>query len=128
MLARALEHPLEQAAQLLARTCERLLAGRVAHQDVLQHAVACLELERPFEKVPERGPPVGLEGGGLGDRDELADASLEDRLDERLARREMPVERADPDSGATSDLLERGLDPVLGERLADARSRPSSPR
>ena len=48
----------------------------------------------------------------------LADAPLEDRLDERVARREVPVERADADARAARDLLERGLDAPLGEHLA----------
>ena len=70
---------------------------------------------------PSAAPAVGLGRGRLGDRDELADATLEDRLDERLARREMPVERADPETGAARDLLERGVDSLLGEHLARRR-------
>jgi hypothetical protein len=41
-----------------------------------------------------------------------------DRLEQVLARREMAVQRADPDLGAARDVLERGGGAVGGERLA----------
>ena len=42
--------------------------------------------------------------------EELADPLREDRLDERLAGREVPVEGADAEPGPAGDLVERGLD------------------
>ena len=43
---------------------------------------------------------------------------LVDHLDQRLARREVPVERPDPDPGPAGDLLERRLRALLREDLA----------
>ncbi len=118
LLARALEDLLEQLRDLLPRALDPAGARRRAQEDVLEQAVAGLDLERLLEVAHESLPAVGLGGGGLGDRDELADAPLEDGLDECVARREVPVERAGADARAPRDLLERGLDAPLGEHLA----------
>ena len=93
-------------------------AGRRAQQDVLEQAVAGLDLEDPLEQADEREPAVGLGRGRLGERHELAEPPLEDGLHERVARREVPVERADADARAPGDLLERRLDAAFGEDLA----------
>ena len=37
------------------------------------------------------------------------------RLEQRLARREMPVERADADAGSSGDRLEAGVGPARAE-------------
>ena len=56
--------------------------------------------------------------GLLGGREHLVDVLGEDHLDERLARREVAVERPDPDARAAGDLLERRVRALLGEDLA----------
>ena len=119
---RALEHLLEQAAQLGSRAAPtRPLPGGERQKHVLEHAVARLHLEHLLEEAREREPARRAPRGRLGDRDEVADAALEDGLDERVARREVAVERADADARAASDLLERRLDAALGEDLARRR-------
>lgn len=47
---------------------------------------------------------------------QLGELRLEDRLDQRFARREMPVERSDTDSGVAGDGLQRDLLAVTDER------------
>ena len=41
---------------------------------------------------------------------------LEDGVDQRVLRREAPVERSHPDSCPAGDLLDAGIEPELGER------------
>src|SRR5207302_11511472 len=107
--------------ELLAGGCKLAGAGEIAHEGVFQHVVGGLELQRPLEEEHERAPAVRLGRRGLGDGDQLAEAALEDRLDERFARAEVAVERADADPGPPRDLLERRLDASLGEDLARSR-------
>jgi hypothetical protein len=47
---RALQHPLEQLAQLGSRALDALRAGRGTPQHVLEHAIARLQLEHLLEK------------------------------------------------------------------------------
>ena len=93
-------------------------AARLAQERRPQRQVPGLELEHPLE---EGGQPVpGVLGGRrlLGKRDDLADVLGVDRLDERLARGEVTVERADADPGTARDLLECAVGAVLGEDFA----------
>ena len=117
LLPGALERPLEDRPELLACAREPALAWRVAHQHVLQHAIACLELERPFEHEDDRLPRVRLGLRCLAECDELADPALEDRLDERLPTREVAIEGPDPEPGPPGDLFERGVHAPFGEHL-----------
>jgi len=109
LLTGALENLLEQPAQLLPGAHEVTGAGRMVHERVLEHAIAGLQLQRLFEEADESLPAVGLGRCRLGDRSKLADSTFEDRLDECLARCEVPVERADADTGSPRDFLERSL-------------------
>ena len=117
MLARAAEHLFEEEAHLLPRAGEAPGARRIPHENLLEHAVTGLQLEHSFKEADEGLPGVGLVGGAPRDRDELGDALFEDRLDECLPGCEVAVERADTDAGAARDLLERSIDPALGEHL-----------
>jgi hypothetical protein len=53
----------------------------------------------------------------LGQRDELADALLEERLDEQLLLREAAIDGAHPHAGVLGDVVHGDGQPALGERL-----------
>ena len=83
--------------------CERALRGREAD-----------ELAQPRdERVP--GLEVGKAGGRAADGLDLVEV---DGLEQMLARREVPVERADADLRPPGDVLERRRAAVCRERLA----------
>ena len=48
----------------------------------------------------------------------MVDLMAIDSLEQRLARREMPIERADPDAGLARDRLQAGLRAAGAEDLA----------
>ena len=83
-----------------------------------QRQVPGLELEHVLEEAGQPRPGVLGSRRLLGQPDDLADVLGVDRLDQRVARRKVAVERPDPDTGAARDLLERCLGAVLGEDLA----------
>jgi hypothetical protein len=114
-LLRALEQELDPLSKLPAccrhRSCRRQVLG----EDVLQAPVRRLRVERVRQEGGKAAPCVRVVGAALRSTDEVFDLVLEDRLDKGLACREASVERADPDAGPVRDVLERGVDTVLGE-------------
>ena len=93
-------------------------AAAVAEEEAPQREVAGLQAEHVLEERDQADPRVLGGGGRLGRGDHLLDVLGEDLLGERFARREVAIERADPDAGAAGDLLERGVGALLGEDLA----------
>ena len=121
LLVRSREDPLEELTQLAPRLGKPALGRRVAQEDLLQDAVARLQLECSFQEPDETGPRVLVGQSGFGDCEELVDSLGEDRLDERVPRREMPVQGGDAETGATRYLVEWRLDSPLCERAASGR-------
>ena len=112
------ENLFEELAHLLACLGELPFAGGVAHEDLLEHAVAALELERGFEEADESGPGVWLGERVLGEGEELADALGDDCFDECFPGGEVAVEGAGADAGAARYLVEAGVYALFGEDLA----------
>ncbi len=118
LLASPGDQPSEQPADPLALLGDPPFAARMAQEDVSERQVAGLELEHLLEEPDEALPRALCRGAPLRRRYHLADVLLEDGLDERLARREMAVESADPDPGSPGDLLQGRVRPLLGEHVA----------
>src|SRR4029079_3864995 len=70
--------------------------GAVAKEDTPQRKVPGLELEHPLEEGDPTVPGVRGRGGLLGRREDLIDVLRVDHLDERVAGREVAIERPDP--------------------------------
>jgi hypothetical protein len=103
--------------------CSRALATRLAsagwiltEEDAAQGQVPRLELEHALEEADEPRPCVLRGGTFLGGREHLVDVLGVDDLDERIPRREVPVQRADPDARASSDFFERRVRPPFREQ------------
>ena len=97
---------------------DALLAVRGAEHDLLQPAIGDEHGDHALEEVHEPGPRVRVGRRRLGERDELVDPLLEQRLDELLLLGEPPVHRPDADPRAPCDLVHRHGEAALGEGLA----------
>src|SRR3954470_12805988 len=93
-------------------------AVRAAGEQLLEAAVARLELRAVLEVEAERVPRVRHLERLLGDLAERLDALREQRIDQRLLVGEAPVDRADADARVAGDVVQRDAQPPLGEQLA----------
>jgi hypothetical protein len=91
---------------------QELVGERALRADVGDEA-----LEPAVERLPRIAPSSS--SAAATDLRDLVDVQ---RLQQRLAVGEVPVQRPDPDPGAARDLLERRRLAALGERLAAAAS------
>ena len=81
--------------------------------------VALLRRGAVLEAALDRAPRIRLRGDQLAhEGDRAVEALLDERLGERLLRREVAVDGADADAGAARDVLHLRLGAVLGERCA----------
>ena len=97
-LGEELRVPVEEDAQTV---CHAALGGDIADEAL-----------HPFRQGEIRRMPARQIVGGGGKRFDLAPI---DDLDEMLPRGEVPVQSADTDTGPPRDLLEGGVDSILGK-------------
>ena len=97
-LGEELRVPVEEDAQAIRHAA---LGGDIADEAL-----------HPFRQGEVGGMAARQIVGGGGERFDLAPI---DHLDQMLPRGEMPVEGADPDAGPPRDLLQGGVDPILGK-------------
>ena len=76
------------------------------------------------QPAPERLRRVGLGQQLLCEGDEFVDLVAVDRLEQRLARREVSVKRGNSDAGTARHRLEAGAGAALGEDVAGGRKQP----
>jgi len=76
------------------------------------------------EQRVERGAGVGRLDASLGEHDELTHPRHRDRLEQRLLRREVAVDRSRADARPRRDRVERHAVPRFGERLAGSGEHP----
>ena len=74
--------------------------------------------------VVEAAPGVGIVECLLGERGDLVEALLEERLDDLLLVGEAAVGRADADAGVGGDVVHRDVEAALGEHLAGRGQQP----
>ena len=100
----------------LRRGLDAALVAPAGRERVLEPAVGGLQLDRGREEAGEAVPGVGRLEGPLGRLGELGEARVDDRVDERVLRREVAVQRAHPDARAARDLVHADVEPALLER------------
>ena len=83
-----------------------------------------LELQDPFQVCRQAAPGVGIVECLLGERGDLVEALLEERLDDLLLVGEAAVGRADADAGVGGDVVHRDVEAALGEHLAGRGQQP----
>jgi cellulose synthase/poly-beta-1,6-N-acetylglucosamine synthase-like glycosyltransferase len=87
------------------------------HEDLAQATIAGHHHPGTLEEGNEPGPRVGIGEALLREPGQRVKAFGEQDLDQGLLVGKPPVHRAHPDARARRDVVERGLQPVLGEHL-----------
>ena len=115
-----------QAGQALAHTGDAVAAVRGAEDELLEAAVGRLQRLGALEEANETLPRVLVMERLLGQGDELADALLEERLDEQVLLREAAVDGTHADAGVGRDVVHRDRQATLGERLLRSLEDPAA--
>ena len=95
-----------KSSEFRSKRMRRLLRHAALGGDIADEAL------HPFRQGDVGGMAARQIVGGGGKRFDLAPI---DHLDQMLARGEVPVEGADPDAGPPCDLLQGGIDAMLGK-------------
>ena len=85
-----------------------------------------LEPQDPFQVGRQAAPGVRIVECLLGQRGDLFEALLEERLDDFLLVGEAAVGRADADAGVGGDVVHRDVEAALGEHFAGRGQDPLS--
>src|SRR5699024_5420561 len=101
-----------------------LRLSMAAGEDLCHAPVPGLDRQRPFEVGHDTVPRVRLSQCVIEDGLELLGLPHMDRVDELVLVGEAPVGGADPASGMVGDIVERDLQPVLGEQLTTGDQQP----
>jgi hypothetical protein len=112
---------LDQRTHTPAHRRGALAAMRPRLDHVLERAVSCVQDQRLLDELAEASPRIGIRERRLGDTDKLVERILENGVDECLALREMPVQRAHAHTGGVGDLPDGDLDAARGEKIASRR-------
>ena len=108
----------EPAERVVALGLELLRGREGLGEDVGEAAVAGLHRADGADVAAEALPRVRVGQRGLDRRGVLGHPVREGRGDQVLAGGEAAEQRRDPDAGAAGDLVQRGVQALLGEDLA----------
>src|SRR3954454_17727258 len=115
----AADQLLDERRDAAARGRHALRDGAAGGEDhLLQRAVGDVQLDRGLEEVLQPLPRVVALERPLGQRDEVIDPLLEERIDELVLVGEAPVRGAHAHAGMARDLVQADGEALLREELA----------
>ena len=123
--------PGRPAGPRAARSCRRVAAtwsrpcGPPSTISLSPRSVAC-RLSVPSRKPISPSQPSSSSSACIGERADVGEARLEERLDQLLLVGEAPVDRPDADARVVGDVVQGDLEAALREQVAGRREDPQA--